>query len=207
MAYYPDLTLYEYFAHNEASTQNVGWLERGHEFERVAPSEETLGLLWGFCTVSVMQSRGIHECDLCPTPRTVHAVRNGVKLLLGTSEIRVFSKDGGTPLLRRRLPKMGASGLLLLRGSAVPYSIFAAPTLIYHYVRTHHYKPPDEFLWALREGSRPPDPAYFEQLKKINLEWNETHSPPANPVRISYVRVDGEIRRVDEPYPVFVDES
>ena len=52
--------------------------------------------------------------------------------------------------------------------------IYAAPTLIYHYVAVRHYKPPDEFLQALREGPRPCSQQYFDALAKLNLEWTTT---------------------------------
>src|SRR5258708_2750730 len=207
MAYFPDLTFYDYSSDNSPETKNIGWLQRGREFETMAPAEETLELLWSFCSISVMQLRGLHECNLCTVPRIVHAVRNGVGLLLGSSEIRVFSGERHRSALGQHLREMESGGLLFLRGSTVPFSIYAAPTLIYHYVRTHHYKPPDEFLHALREVPRPPDQEYFEQLKNLRLEWNRTSSPPANPVRTRFVESNGEWTRVDEPYPVFLDES
>ena len=78
-----------------------GWLQRGHAFETAPPLEETLDLLWSFCKVRVMQMRGIHQCDLCSPALTVSAIRSGVKLLLGSAEIRVFSKDGFFPLEQR----------------------------------------------------------------------------------------------------------
>src|SRR5689334_4116372 len=149
MAYFIDLSFYQYSVFgNPPATKNIGWLQRGHEFERMEPSDETLDLLWSFCAISVMQTRGLHQCDLCVTPQTVQATRNGVTLLLGSSEIRVFSNEGSISLLRQRLRDSESSALLFFRGSTVPYSIYAAPTLIYHYVHIHHYKPPDEFLRA-----------------------------------------------------------
>ncbi len=128
-------------------TKSVGWLARGHAFPTMIPDEETLDLLWLYCSISVVQTRGGHECEFCPIGSARYFERNGQRLLLGTSEIRVFSRDG---------------------------RIYAAPTLIYHYVAVHHYKPPDEFLRALREGPRPPSQEYFDALAKLNLQWNRT---------------------------------
>jgi hypothetical protein len=198
MTYFPDLTFYSYSSHNPSGTQNVGWLARGHDFDRMTPSEETLDLLWSFCSVSIMQSRGIHECDLCAVPHTVHAVRNGVRLLLGSSEIRVFSREGRSSPLQQRLREMESGGLLFLRGSAFPFSLYAAPTLIYHYVRTHHYKPPDEFLRALKDGPRPPGEEYFERLRNLRLEWNRTSGSAE-----TAVSAEGDVQN----HPVFLDES
>ena len=65
-------------------------------------------------------------------------------MLLGTSEVRVFGEDG---------------------------NIFAAPTLIYHYMKDHHYRPPDQFIMAVLDGPTPPDSAYFKRLQDVGLEW------------------------------------
>jgi len=98
MAYFPDLTFYGYSSDGPPETLNIGWLARGQEFDRMTPTEEILDLLWSYCSISVMQSRGIHECDLCAVPQTVHGMRNGARLLLGSSEIRVFSRRVTVPL-------------------------------------------------------------------------------------------------------------
>src|SRR5439155_5623857 len=63
-------------------------------------------------------------------------------LMLGGAEIRVFGERG---------------------------RIYAAPNLIYHYVVAHHYKPPDEFLQALRQGRCPPEPEYLDLLERAGL--------------------------------------
>jgi len=70
--------------------------------------------------------------------------------MLGGSEIRVFSPRG---------------------------QIYAAPTLIYHYINTHHYDPPEEFMRALYEGPAAGSREYFERLKGLGLEWTRTSSP------------------------------
>lgn len=178
MAYFPDLSFYEYTRDSPAA-KNVGWLERDHDFERAPPSEETLDLLWRFCSISVVQLRGRHDCDLCAAPHVADAVRNGQRLALGSAEIRVFSRERGGTALNQRLNVMESGGLLFFRGSLVPCSVYAAPNLIYHYVHAHHYKPPDEFLRALHEGPQPPDEKYFEFLTKLDLEWNRTYDPAA----------------------------
>jgi hypothetical protein len=138
-------------------------------FPTATPSEETLDLLWQFCSVPVMKMRGIHACDLCDAPQATYAERNGSRLLLGHAEIRVFSAESSAASLRRALEQTESGGLILLQRSAVPSSIYAAPTLIYHYVEAHNYCPPEEFLRALREGLQPTNPAYFELLQKLEI--------------------------------------
>jgi hypothetical protein len=113
-----------------------------------------------------MKMRGVHACDLCDTPQSPYAERNGEKLLLGCAEIRVFSAESSATSLERALERAESGGLILLRRSPVPFNIYAAPTLIYHYVEAHHYCPPEDFLRALREGPQPPSPDYFDLLRK-----------------------------------------
>ncbi len=148
MAYFKDLSDYVYATGAiRPGTKAVGWLAQGHAFPTKAPDDNTLDALWLYCSISVAQTRGIHSCEFCPIGTARCFERNGQRLSLGTSEIRVFSQDGG---------------------------IYAAPTLIYHYIGVHQYKPPDGFLQALREGHGPPKKEYFDALTRLNLEWNET---------------------------------
>jgi hypothetical protein len=159
MTYYRDLTDYEY--HSEfvrPDTKNVGWLAVGHEFDMAEPTEELLNALWNFCKVSVAQSRGVHECEFCSGQDSPFAERNGERLLLGTAEIRVFSRRGG---------------------------LYAAPTLVYHYVKEHGYKPPDEFIEAIVEGAAPPSVEYFDQLAKLGLKWRNTSAPQGSRFRLN----------------------
>jgi len=171
MAYFEDLSDYtyhhSYFYH--PGTKNVGWLDAAHSFPKGAASEEELDLIWMYCKVSVAQMRGLHDCEWCPPAASNYAKRNEEPLLLGSSEIRVFGRNG---------------------------TIYAAPTLIYHYISIHHYKPPDEFLRALSEGPKPPSQEYFERLKELGLEWNPTSAPATKPLRFKVVRTpDGQLKR------------
>jgi len=168
MAYFADLSFYQYGGGQEAL--NIGWLQRGYGFDTMIPAVDTLDLLWNFCSFKVMQARGGHFCDLCAVPEPVYVERNGVRLLLGTAEIRVFSAESNAQSLLRTLSAVESGGLLFLRKSFVPVSVYAAPTMIYHYVQAHYYKPPDEFLRALREGPKPPSREYFDLIKKLDLE-------------------------------------
>lgn len=117
----------------------------------MAPDEGVLDLLWQYCSVSVSLMRGGHECEFCGCFGPLFAERHGERRLLGVAEIRVF----------------GAGG-----------RIYAAPTLIYHYVAAHHYRAPHEFLQALRAGAKPPSREYFEALRALNLEWSTTAIRP-----------------------------
>ena len=148
MAYFKDLSNYEYDRSSvHLRTKTVGWLARGHEFSSATPDEGLLDLLWSYCSISVAPTRGVHPCEFCLAPGTFQVERHGKRLLLGAAEIRVFSQKGIT---------------------------YAAPTLIYHYVAAHHYKPPDEFLDALENGPRPGSQQYTDALDAAQLEWTRT---------------------------------
>jgi len=67
---------------------------------------------------------------------------SGERIELGYAEIRVFGEKG---------------------------KIYAAPNMLYHYVTVHHYKPPDEFVQALKHGLCPPDPEYLARLNAIGF--------------------------------------
>jgi membrane protease YdiL (CAAX protease family) len=157
MTYFADLTDYSYISTGHAShavTKNVGWLSAGHAFETVAPTEELLDRLWSYCSVSVAQTRGIDQCEFCPDNDVHIAERKSDKLLLGTSEIRVFAGEG---------------------------CLYAAPTLIYHYVKEHGYKPSEPFLQALMTDPAPPAAEYFDRLAQAILHWQKTSVAQLNP--------------------------
>jgi membrane protease YdiL (CAAX protease family) len=160
MTYFADLTGYTYIRTGDASrpgTKNVGWLGAGRAFETAPATQELLDRLWSYCTVSVAQTRGVHQCEFCPGKDVHLAARNGDKLMLGTAEIRVFAGDG---------------------------SIYAAPTLIYHYVSDHGYKPPEPFIQALSTQHAPPTTEYFDRLAQAYLDWRKTLVPELNPAPI-----------------------
>lgn len=156
MGCYDDLSEYSYDSECvRPGTKNVGWLHSGTQYAQATPTREMLERLWAYCRISVSQTRGIHECDLCmPGNLSWRGELSGEKLVLGSSEIRVFSVEGG---------------------------VYAAPTLIYHYVSCHHYLPPAVFLEAMFQGPLPESPEYFRRLEQLGLEWSRTASPTAWP--------------------------
>jgi hypothetical protein len=179
VTYFPDLSPYSY-RRPSPNALNVGWLDAGHRFETVEPAEETLDALWHFIKAPVVKARGGHECELCPRDsdfldrvravqarwrdpedplhlvgfgyipwpedmrsRSTIARRGDEELTIGSAEMRVFGEHG---------------------------AIYAAPTLIYHYVLEHQYKPPDEFVRALLTGPRPPSDEYRALLQRLDLK-------------------------------------
>lgn len=160
MTYYPDLSAYAYMGgrFGPPGAKNIGCLAREHAFDAAPPSAALLDALWRLCKVSIAQTRGVHECAHCPQEDEAYVgTHDGETLLLGTSEIRLVT-DGGV--------------------------VYAAPTLMFHYVKCHQYRPPDEFVAALLRGPIPPAPAYFERLQAHGLEWNATSVPSGRRFRL-----------------------
>jgi hypothetical protein len=136
MAYYPDLSRYEYLLQDEILETgsypklrmpfvNVGWLASGREYPRGetdAAFQERLALFcrpheaWLFCM-------GFHTCEFCGKAR-------------GGYEIWVVGKE----------------------------RLYAAPVLVHHYVVAHGYRPPDEFIQAVMECPLPESRDFKKRL-------------------------------------------
>ncbi len=156
MTHFEDLSPYQYWGGRRTvipGTLNVGWLSSEHQFNVGAIDQALLEKLWAFCTISVNQTRGYHECEFCDCDRDTWFkeeryvyVRNNREVELGSAEILVIPPSGPA---------------------------FAAPSLIFHYVETHNYLPSEEFLDALSTSICPPDPAYTALLDKHGIEWKD----------------------------------
>jgi hypothetical protein len=122
--YLSDLAPYTYLSGAaDAGVLAVGWLDAEHEFSKGSVSEPILTRILALCFRPVNQTRGFHQSPfLKPAPLGYPVEYKRDKMLLGSAEIRVFGKDGKS---------------------------YAAPNLIYHYVRDCGYLPPQEFLDAL----------------------------------------------------------
>lgn len=131
MAHFADLTPYSYLSHPaDDNPVNIGWLDREQGFPQGVVPDDVLARIFVLCGKPVNRTRGFHVCELCPQPNPIrgfHAVRDGIDLWLGSAEIRVPSRSG---------------------------VVFACPNLIYHYIRDHQYKPPQEFIDAVMEISQ-----------------------------------------------------
>jgi len=172
MAHYDDLTEYSYGqgAFYVPGTVNVGWLGAGFHFEQMNPDESLLDLVWDFCKISVAQYRGFHACELCNQTRSDLGERNGEMHLFGSAEIRVFSGNG---------------------------LVYAAPDLIYHYMTVHRYKPPEQFLAALRLGPHPYTKEYRDRLTTVGLTWREKAALTSKPKRFRFEKTATGVIRVE----------
>lgn len=151
MTTYEDLTPYVYWSGETPSTVNVGWLGRESRFEVGEPEPglaEALGVLVRYHRVHV--TRGWHGCELCG-PGAAYPVREpveGTVQTLGSAEIRVPGPDG---------------------------VVYAAPNLVHHYVVRHHYRPPAQFVPAVRAEAEARGRAWEEAKRSL---------PVGTPVRV-----------------------
>jgi hypothetical protein len=143
LPYYADLTAYPHShtevldpatrtyrrVHHEGFVLNVGWLDPRYPFAKQQPTTVFLENLEKFYYRVVDQTRGIHICPFCPeskskakwpAPSTRATILNR-EIVLGSAEIRV----------------------------SAPGVTYACPNLIYHYIKDHDYRPPDEFIDAV----------------------------------------------------------
>ena len=123
MTYFEDETAYSYGADDKLV--NVGWLDVAHEYPRGAVAEDFVRRLRQLCATGTAKTRGWHRCNLCPrsAPYPVAiAVANDDQYYVGDAEIRV--------------PQNGPV-------------VYAAPTMVIHYVLEHGYRPPAGFIDAV----------------------------------------------------------
>jgi len=107
----------------EPNTFAIGWLDDQHSFPKGMVPESALERILALCFCLVNQTRGFHQSPFIhPSPIGYSAEYRGKQIRLGSAEIRVQGKSG---------------------------KVYAAPNLIYHYIKDCGYLPPQEFLDAL----------------------------------------------------------
>ncbi len=130
--YFADLTQYAYWTKEIASREpyvaagfdvvNIGWLEPGEPIPKGPVPEPVLGTILRLCcTQAVNRTRGLHH-PMLGMQCPYKTTYDGREYWLGSAEIRV-------PGLGKR--------------------IYAAPNLVYHYIKDVDYLPPQEFLDAV----------------------------------------------------------
>ncbi len=129
---------------NRPNTLNVGWIDAEKEFPKGSVPDVFVRRLWQFCKIPMVQTRGFHVCNLCNMPKEVVPLLEyeGQTLRFGSAEIRV----------------LGLNGI-----------IYAAPNLVFHYVRDHGYLPPQSFVDAVLAEPGPETESYYKQLKALGL--------------------------------------
>jgi len=148
----------------------VGWLESGHEYPTGKVPPEVIHQLivmldqpWLPVVIP-----GYHNCSLCPDPDEgaphegsggLSQESHGLKRLPPT-----YSR---TLSYQHYSVTMGAMNLFL-PGNGV---IYAAPSLILHYILQHQYAPPLPFQEAVLNCPPMRSPKYFEAMDEIAGKW------------------------------------
>ncbi len=170
--YYPDLTCYRInFSPKKnivyPNLRNIGWLDASIDYEKgnvPNPLVQKLKEILFFKNKNIEDERNgkfdedkailvhtmfirgsAYECQFCKESKTILIEPNGLQyysgknpLLLGTNEIYI-------PSLKKKEFK----------------EFYVLPTMVYHYITAHQYKPPQEFLDALEA---------FDLNQPFNLE-------------------------------------
>lgn len=157
MTFYEDLSEYSYLP-DQPKMINIGWLARGVEFPvgDIEPAICVKLLVLADEPANLM--RGFHGCDFCDLDliAPVEAPVPRGHVWLGNGELHITGQDG---------------------------TIYAAPTLIVHYMDAHGYKPPEVFLDAL---GGPTD--QLESATRNDAEIRAPDGPLLGPPLFSEVR-------------------
>lgn len=143
MTYFADLAPFTYLGPTRARALAVGWLEADHDYPRgeVGPGAvEALERLFVHAWEPITAG-GWHDCSLCPRKPTDGPI---TRLIAGRREL------------------LGVKNLLLPAGDL----IYAAPSLVIHYIEDHGYKPPDAFTDALLAND-PSSDEYVAECKRL----------------------------------------
>lgn len=152
MTFFPDLSPYEY-ASDPDHAYNVGWLDESTPFPTGPTSTAFRQKLLSYCRPQyvVQHYMGAHTCQFCTEPDlVVHVQWESKRIGLGNGEIRVIGTD----------------------------VVYAAPTLIYHYVADHDYQPPQEFVEAVLNGPGPGSGEHQILIDMVNGRFRRPALPP-----------------------------
>lgn len=129
MTYFPDGSPYSYLAEaRDENAVNIGWLDGGVPYAMGDVPAEFVCRLKELCRDGVNRTRGLHQCNLCPEhhgaawpPPPIEIRGCGGDYVVGGAEIRVPGRAG---------------------------IVYASPDMVIHYVESHGYRPPVEFVEA-----------------------------------------------------------
>jgi hypothetical protein len=123
LSYYPDLSPYAYAYKTSEVALNVGWLSGQHPYPTGPTPDGLVKRLLKHARKPVQLTRGRHVCELCGERRETIRMQSGLRpVWLGNGEIRVTGEHD---------------------------TVYAAPTMIAHYVAEHDYLPPKVFVDAV----------------------------------------------------------
>jgi hypothetical protein len=144
MAWYADLTPCTYFDGEQphgAKLLAVGWLEHGHAYQHGMVDSAVINKLVALFRNSWEPGMflGWHDCDLCQPPSWPDAFH---------------AAEGSVP--------MGIANLFV-PGTGV---LYAAPSLILHYIAVHGYAPPEAFCTAVLACPPMESEEYLQAISK-----------------------------------------
>lgn len=167
MTFYKDMDLCDY--HEGAySAENwdcplltIGWIEFQHGFSVGEVSDDLLAKLKVLTkefgeAFPGLQFRGLHACSICENATDVDTPPDRY--------VRVPFIDGKLVLSGATLDDSCIN--LFLPGKNV---VFIAPGRIDHYIEVHSYRPPEEFLLAVKNCESPLSRAYAESIRAVNF--------------------------------------
>jgi hypothetical protein len=138
MAYYPDLSSWSYFGTEEAAQLvAIGWLDAAHSYSRGEANTPFLDKLIDLLVKpwAPMHLLGFAECPFCA---------------LDSYGVRYKDKKIVVGALNLFVPGDGF--------------LYAAPSMIAHYILSHNYAPPAEFCAAVLRCPPMRSPEYFEAI-------------------------------------------
>lgn len=145
MAYYPDLDRCDYFdiGNDELDVLAVGWLAAGRPFSQGPVLPRLVVRLYDLIETiwDPVRFRGRHDCGLCVARPMTMRDGHGREVGVGWTNLFVPALDGG--------------------------QLFAAPSLVLHYVVDHGYCPPESFQTAVMACARTDDIEYFRRIRPL----------------------------------------
>lgn len=152
MTYFADLSRCAYFDREERRRLiAVGWLSDQEPYAKGPVSPEFVDKLFDLIETiwDPVQFRGYHECEFC-----------------GRGNFKMTDEKG------RCARGIGHTNLFVPTGH--PRWLFAAPSMILHYVVDHEYSPPETFQKAVLACPRTRDVEYFRTMEQlIPNEWHD----------------------------------
>jgi hypothetical protein len=131
--YYPDLTPYDYGMTEYKDALNIGWLEIGHEFP-IGDFPEKEELLRRLEAKKIENKyRGFHGCEFCENDK--FANKFNPERITNPNFVEPPEKEWHV-----------GNGEYIVQWNGKTYS---APVLVVHYIKSHNYKPPQEFIDAV----------------------------------------------------------
>lgn len=134
----PELYEFGYDLHlKKINSLAVGWLDKGFKYNTGLVSESFLDRLGLFCMDPVVMPLDPDgDCPLCLEYPIIDTPHG--RLEFGPGQLRIPGRDK---------------------------TVYAAPTLIYHFIKDHNYQPPQVFIDAVLNAPLPGTKEYKEFIR------------------------------------------